>query len=205
MSNKKTSNPKVSFANFFGSAGYFFVFLQVFVLAVAYFEWLRHAMDIVAPPQPVEPAPPVEPIPVGFIPPEPSILTAIFTVVVTIICIAIVLYLIIKAPISISRASSKVVRTAANKAAPAVLQLQKKRVTKKKRLQLSFSLVLILKLTAIVLLLLLTYLAQFFVEPLVPFQYIIGTGVFMAAVSLLFFGVQYTLVTTLKLDKTLIK
>ena len=205
MEKRKKPSFKENFVNFFGSLGYFTIFLQIFVALIAYFQWLRFAMDIVAPPQPTQPTPTPDPTQGEGVAMEPSIFVMVFAVVMALVCLGIVVYIIIRVPIAVSRVSSKVTRTTAERAAPVVLRAKKQRITKKKRLQLSYRLVLSIKLAVVLLLLFKVYVSQFLVEPLVPFSFILTISAVLAGLSIVFFTLQYGLGYFMNVEKQQIR
>lgn len=181
---------KRGFVNFFGGFGYFTIALQLLVVALAYFGWLKGFMDATMPipQQPPEEAP-VAPLPSTVA--EPSFLSITFTVVVLLFCIAIVVYGILKTPQVISRTGSKVVKKTAASTAPLALHAQKKQDTPRNRKKISAKLIVGIKLIFTVLPLIAVAISQFFSASDFSYDALIWSSAVLFCVSILSFGVQY--------------
>lgn len=120
-----------------------------------------------------------------------SVPMIIMTAVITFVMVALTLYILIKIPSTLIKSSKKVVRTAAEGAAPLVLQVQNKKVTTRSRLKLTPFLIIIMKLILIFLPLILAFASQFIEKQIFDFFISIYIGVLLACFSLLFFVFQY--------------
>ena len=198
MSNIKTkSNFKLKLANSFGSIGYFFCSMQWFWVVLLYFSLIKSfALSTIPnasidsqPPQPVI----LDPDTVTAASSGPDIFFIIIATAITILIFAITIYVIVKMPSTISKASKNVVRGAAENATPILLQIQHKKDTKQNHIKLTPMLVLIMKLLLIIIPIGLTFASLFIPEQLVDFNISLIVSFWLLSISLFAFLIQYLL------------
>lgn len=199
MNEKINKNIKLKITNAFGSIGYFFCTMQWFWVVLLYFSLLKSfALSMIAEDSanraPVVVPPPQTPDIISGISSGPNVLIIVFSIVITLIVIAITIFVIIRMPSSIAKTSKSIVDTAAKNVTPIVLQIQHKKDTKKNRIKLTPLLVLITKITIITLPIILTFSSQLLSERLVEFSIAICVSSWLFGFSFTFFAIQYVLV-----------
>lgn len=194
---------RVGFANFFGVTGYVLIAFQWGLLVLVYFKWLYEVLL-----KPMQVQHPVE-VPVPIPPPaangEPNTIVFIFGIIITIVMIALTVYAIIKAPSMIAGTGKKVVRAAAKQTTTIVLRAQHKKDTPRNRLKLTPRFIFIFKLTLVLLPLGFAWGSQSLPEKDLSYELTILLSVWMAAISILLFSVQYVLAIVLKVDRNVLR
>lgn len=128
-----------------------------------------------------------------------SILVTVISIVILIAMLALTAYLLFKIPSTIVKTSKKIVFEAAEKAVPLVLQAQHKKETKKNRIKLTPRLVLIFKAILTMAPLILTFLSQFVENKSISFDIAMIVGIWLAAICVVNFILQYVCGRLLKL------
>ncbi|MCX6728495.1 MAG: hypothetical protein NTV39_01880 [Candidatus Saccharibacteria bacterium] len=186
MNKKQKNNLKKKIANLLGAFGYFFVSLQWLWVVLLYSSLIIGLAKMMKTDTVTQTAQPTVNIDLTS-----SVPMIIMTAVITFVMVALTLYILIKIPSTLIKSSKKVVRTAAEGAAPLVLQVQNKKVTTRSRLKLTPFLIIIMKLILIFLPLILAFASQFIEKQIFDFFISIYIGVLLACFSLLFFVFQY--------------
>lgn len=182
------------FASFFGSLGYLSFTVQWFWAIIMYSSLLSFfeiPIDIIK--NPVRP-PVVAPQGTSI---EP--LAIFFAIAITVLMVAIMLYVVIKLPSNVAKASEKIVISTAEKAVPLVIKLQGKKNTKKMRLKLTEKTILVLKLILIITPIILVFVSQFTTRPEIETKVAMIVAVGLAGFSFLYFTIQYILVKAYKI------
>ena len=115
----------------------------------------------------------------------------IITAVITFFMVALTLYIIIKIPTTLIKASKKVVQSTAEHAAPMILQAQNKKDNKRNHLKLTPKLVLAMKIILVLAPIIFVFASQFIEKPIVDLYISIYIGGLLACFSILFFIFQY--------------
>ena len=182
--------------NFFGTFGYFVCLLQWFWGIILYFNYIESLALFITPS--IE-SPVVKPV--AVIETAPNIPLVILSVVITIIMVAVTIYVIIKIPSTIYKTSKKIVRSTAENITPIVLKIQHKKDTKKVHLRLTFRLIIFIKISLIIIPVILSFASQFMEKQ--PFDYyiVMYVGLWLAVFSTLLFAIQYILASLLSINR----
>jgi hypothetical protein len=128
----------------------------------------------------------------------PMIIT---TAVITVFMIGLSLYIIIKIPSTLIKASKKVVQTATENATPLLLHAQNKKDTKKNRIKLTPLLTMIMKIILVFIPVIFSFMSQYLEKQTIDFYIAIFVGILLACFSLLFFVFQYLIAELLMVKK----
>lgn len=185
--NKKTkSNLKRKVANFFGAVGYFWCSVLWFWTLLVYSSLINDFAHYVSPT--VNQQAVKNQAVVGS---SDITLPIIIVGVITVIMIALTIYILIKLPSTLARASKKVVNEATEGVMPLVLRAQNKKDTKRNRLKLSPRLNLILKTVLIAIPIILLVASQFLEKQILDFYLVIIISIWLVSFCLVFFVIQY--------------
>jgi hypothetical protein len=195
--NKKTkSNLKRKTSNFFGAIGYFFTSVQWFWLILLYsslITGLATSMSHETKKHVVEPTAVVD---LGS-----SIPMIIITAVITFLMVALTIYILIKIPSTLVKASKKVVHGASENAAPMIMQVQNKKDTKKFHIKLTSNLIIATKIVFIIIPVILSFTSRFLEKQPFDFYLAMFVGIWLASLSLAFFVLQYVLAKILSVKR----
>lgn len=179
-----------------GGAGYFFISLQWFWVILLYSSLITGLAKTMSP-EPTSHV--VESTPVVNL--SSSIPMIIITVVITFIMAALTMYILIKIPSTLMKASKKVVHSAAENATPLVLQAQNKKDTKRNYLKLTPLLVVIMKIILVITPVILTFSSQFLEKQTLNFYLAMYVSLWLFGFSTIFFVLQYILASFLSVKK----
>jgi len=174
-------------ANSFGAVGYLFSSIQwlwVILLYSSLIIWLAKYLSPANTNQISKPVGTANSL-------SSSVPMIIITAVVTFIMIVLTLYIIIKIPSTLVKASKRVVQGAAEGATPIVLQAQNKKETKRNLIKLTPVIIFIMKLILIIIPVILAFTSQFIEKQVFNFFISMYVAVLLACFSLLFFVFQY--------------
>ncbi len=101
------------------------------------------------------------------------------------------IYILIKIPTTLVKASKKVVQNTAKNATPLLLQAQNKKDTKRNRIKLTPVLIIVMKIVLVLIPILLVFASQYLENQTIDFYISIYIGVLLACFSLLLFVFQY--------------
>lgn len=132
---------------------------------------------------------------------QPGVFVMVFGALVTITMMVLAIYVIIKIPSTLAKTSKKVVHEAADNIAPIVLKFQKKPETKRRRIKLTFKLIVIMKSVLALLPLILTLFYHASDDQCLDYSIAIYISIWLAAISVVLFVIQYLLIYTLKVKK----
>ena len=136
---------------------------------------------------------------IGFDPPEDvQILIAVLAVIFS---LAMIIYALVSAPSMIGKTGKKITTTSAQKITPVIVK--NKKITKKRQKKLSERLTWAVKFTLCIIPLLLLFIPVSHGYNLTT-EVIVVSGVFMLAVSLFWFGLQYILARIWKIPTDLV-
>ena len=181
------TNFKKNVANFFGAFGYFFCSLQWFWVILLYSSFITGLAlymsqgagnNVVESPAVVE---------------QSSVLSMIILVVITIIMVALTMYILIKIPSTIVRTSKNIVHKTAEDATPLILRIQHKKDNKSNHLKLTPRLVLFMKIILLIAPVVLAFTSQFIDKQVIDFYIAMYASLWLACVSVIFFVFQYIL------------
>jgi hypothetical protein len=200
VNKKNKNNIKTKFSNAFGVLGYLFCFLQWLWIVLLYFELIMNLALFVSPNQPqdtpvVSIAPPIA----TEVSPFADVFMIVLSIIVVVIMLVLTVYFLFKIPTTIVKTSKKIIFEAAEKAVPLVLQAQHKKETKKNRIKLTPRLVLIFKAILTMAPLVLTFLSQFVENKSISFDIAMIVGIWLAAICVVNFILQYVCGRLLKL------
>jgi len=173
--------------NFFGAIGYFSCSLQWFWVILLYSSFITGLalyMNQGAENNVVE-----SPVVVD----QGSALAMIILVVVTIIMVALTIYILIKIPSTIVRTSKNIVHKTAEDATPLILRIQHKKDNKSNHLKLTPRLVLFMKIIILIAPVVLSFTSQFIDKQVIDFYIAMYASLWLACVSVIFFVFQYIL------------
>ncbi|HSW77703.1 MAG TPA: hypothetical protein VLG36_02810 [Candidatus Chromulinivoraceae bacterium] len=193
MEQKSKRNPKRGIANFFGALGYFFGFLQWFWAVLLYFSVIQSVTLFVSPnaDKPVVSSP----VPAFTLPNSVEMIILGVTVVVM---VAVTIYALIKIPVSIVKTGNKVVHKTAQTMTPIVMKTQHKKDTKKFRDKLTTRLIFAIKLLLIIIPVILTSASGWLEKQSVDYSIALVVGCGLAALSIVFFTLQYAVAGVLR-------
>jgi len=117
----------------------------------------------------------------------------IILVVVTIIMVALTIYILIKIPSTIVRTSKNIVHKTAEDATPLILRIQHKKDNKSNHLKLTPRLVLFMKIIILIAPVVLSFTSQFIDKQVIDFYIAMYASLWLACVSVIFFVFQYIL------------
>ena len=196
---KKQSSFTLSFVNFFGTLGYMSVILQWLWVVVLYGPALMDTplKQLFFPPE-GEPiiTPPVHEAATQ------SPLTIALAVGITIIVLAITIYVIIKAPSAVGKTGKKVTHSAAKAVIPVITK--HKPIKKEFRRKLTIRITALSKMFLVIIPLVGILPVQFLSELPVSFDIILIITVVNALLSLLFFGLQYAMARVFRTQLTVL-
>lgn len=192
MKAKTKNNIKRKAANFFGAFGYFFCSLLWFWVVIIYFSVIKAFALFFSPTVNNHVVKPV-----AATSSAPGPLSIVVVVIVTVIMVLLTLYIIIKIPSTLAKASKKVVHQAAENATPLVLQVQHKKNTKKNHIKLTSGLIILMKVVLILIPVILTITSQFLQQQTLDFYIAMYVSVWLASFGVVFFGLQYLLASVL--------
>lgn len=180
------NNFKLAIANFFGAMGYLFCGLQWIWTALLYFSVIKSTAIFFS----TNPDAPTQQ-PIAQIAPNSA--TIIIGGIVTIIMIIITIYIFVKIPSTISRASKKVVESSASATAPLIIKSQHKKLTPKSRMVMTAKMITILKIVMIILPITLAAASQLIIDPAFTMQISMAVSIILGALAALHFVAQYLL------------
>lgn len=183
--------------NFFGAVGYASCFIQWLWVVILYSNLLMSFVSIIAPNQDNEVVKTTSAVANA----SPSVAVMFMGVVVTIAMIIFTIYILVKIPSTIVKASKKVVHGAAENAVPLVLKIQNKPDTEKRRKKLAPKLILIIKVILIILPVILSFLSKFIDNQTLEFNIAMYVSAGLVIISALFFVFQYSLAGLLSVKK----
>lgn len=188
MKQKTERNIKKNLANFFGSFGYLVCSLQWSWAILLYFSVIQSTVSFIAPHTITQSE---QPHSLTFTPPGQfeMIILAIFAALMVILTI----YIIIKTPIGIVKASSKVVHQTAETMIPIVMKVQHKKETKKFYAEMTAKLILIMKLLVIIAPVALAAGSGLLEKQSIDYSIAMIASWGLASGSIAFFAIQYTL------------
>ena len=187
---------KQKFTNFFGGLGYISCTLQWLWAILLYASYIFGIITFLTP----APSPQVvEVLPVTSQTTSPLIL--VIGAIVTVTAVVLTVFIIIKMPSTIAKTSQKFVRKSAESMAPSLLHIQKKKDTKRNKIKLTYGLVLTIKIILMIIPVVLSYTSRFIEYQSLDSFIAIYVGLFLAGISLVFFGIQYILIKLLLINK----
>lgn len=140
-----------------------------------------------------------EPLPVVTQAPSPLLL--VIGLIIAAIMVALTIFVIIKLPSTITKTSRKLVHKSADAITPTILHIQHKKDTKRNKIKLNFGLVLIIKMSLVIIPIILSFMSQFIERQSFDFYIAMCVSLFLASLSFIFFGIQYSLMKLLSIDK----
>lgn len=181
----------------FGSIGYFFCSMQWVWAFLLYFSLIKlFALSMVPENKseslPIQPAIPRPDVMVAGNA-GPDIFFIIFAGLITVVVISITIYVIIKMPSTIAKASNNIVSSAAENVTPIILQIQHKKDTKKNHLKLTPLLILMMKIILIIAPIGLIIASQLVPDKFISFDIAMCVGLWLFCVSFIAFLIQYSL------------
>lgn len=196
MNNSKKTNFKQKFSNFFGSLGYLSCATQWLWAILLYYNYIIGVVSFITP-SPVVEVVKTQPLvgqslnPIYFI----------FGSIILITMVALAIFVIIKMPSVVAKTSQKFVHKSADSVVPTLLHIQNKKDTKKNKIKLSFGLVLAIKIFLTIAPVVASFLSQFIDNQTFNFDIAMYVGLFLAGLSLIFFGIQYALTKVFLISK----
>jgi len=191
------TNFKKGLVNFFGSLGYLACLLQWLWAVILYSDILKSIASSFQ--SNAETAPVVDHSTVGFV--APSLPVIIFGAVVVLVMIALTIWVIVKVPSEIAKASKKVVGETAERVAPFVLKFQHKKITEKNRKKLTPRIIILIKLILLVLPIALAFSSILLDKPVFVLSVVTYATLFLACISLIFFVLQYILAKLFSINR----
>lgn len=179
---------KKNIANFFGSFGYLFCFLQWFWAVILYFSVIQSVILFVSPKanEQIE-----QPHNLTFALPDSTAM--IITAIVVVVMVAITIYIFAKIPVSIVKTSNKIVHKTAETMTPVVIKAQHKKDTKKFHAKITAKLILMIKLLLIIIPIALTAASGLLEKQSMDYSIVMIIGGTLACLSAVFFALQYAL------------
>lgn len=179
-------NRKKNVSNIFGALGYFACLMQWFWVVIIYSSLLKSAVLLVSPD-----ADKVATRTDAVVGSGVSMPSVIFAVIVTIVVLALTIYVLIKMPSAVLKTSKKIVNETAETVAPIVLKVQHKKDTKKNHIKLTARIVIIIKTVLLVIPIVLAFLSQLLKTQMFGFNIVMFIGIWLAAFTVTFFIFQY--------------
>lgn len=182
--------------NCLGAVGYFFSSLQWLWVVVLYSSLVIGLAKIMSQGKTNQTVAPSNNIDINS-----NIPMIIIAAVIVFVIVVLTLYIIIKIPSTLVKTSEKAVHSAADNVAPLVLQLQRKKDTKRNHLKLTPFLIVIMKLILVFLPVALAFISQFIGKQVLDFFIAAYVSVLLACFSLLFFVFQYLVAELMSIKK----
>lgn len=187
MNNKTKTNFKKGVVNFFGALGYFFCSILIFWTIILYSNLIGGVAEFLSTDTKSHVVQTTSVVGNS----GESIIQTIAGIVILIATVAFTIYILIKIPSAMAKASKKVVHEAADGAMPIVLRMNHKQDTKKNRLTLTSRLVVIMKIVLITASVILAFGSQFLEKQFIDFDIAILVSLWLACLCTILFGLQY--------------
>lgn len=196
MPKNKTSNWRLQIANFFGGMAYFVCLLGWFWSTILYLPTLKILLEQFMSYYPKAASETNVPIQTG----EPNEIVALIGIIVTLVMIALTIYILIKLPFTIAKTGKKITHEPAEMIAPLVNRYQHKKDTPKQRRILVYRLTMIFKILLVTLPVALTLLSQLIDQP-IEIDISLAMSSALGAVASTFFAMQMLAANAWKLDR----
>ena len=197
MHKKTKTSIQTNIVNIFGALGYIACTVQWLWGVILYSSVLKSYLTSITP---VIDTPVAQPI-VSTGDGNSSIIFLIFGAVVTILVIALIVYLVIKTPSTIVKTAVKVVHETAETITPVVLHIERKQDTVINHKKTATNIRLILKIFLILIPFVASILSQFVAVPLFSSTVIFYSSTALLSATVLLFIVQSMLGTLLKVEQ----
>ncbi|MGB2787446.1 MAG: hypothetical protein WBB94_03635 [Candidatus Saccharimonadaceae bacterium] len=196
MPKSKNSNWRLQIANFLGGVAYFFCLLGWFWSTILYLPTLKVLLEQFMSYYPRATSETKVPIQTG----EPNELVALVGIIVTLVMIALTIYVLIKLPLTIAKAGKKITHEPAEMIAPLVAKHQHKKDTPKQRRIIAYRLTLIFKVVLVTFPVILTVFSQL-IDQLLEISVSLAMSSALGTVAGTFFAVQMLVANAWKLDR----
>jgi hypothetical protein len=196
VSIRTKTNFQKNIVNFFGAFGYFFCSLQWLWVIMLNFSLIKALILLISPNVDNQAAKPLVIFDLG-----PSPLSMIVAATITIIMVALTIYILIKMPSTIVKTSKKVVHETADNVTPLVLKIQHKKDTRRNYIKLTPRIILVIKTILIIAPVILTFTSQSMENQMIDSSVAVYVSFGLACFSAMSFMLQYILAKLLLIKR----
>ena len=195
MSIKTKTVLKKRIVNFFGSLAYLTCLMSWFMVIMAYFSSIQTFTKSIIPDK--------EPVsqPIIVVSQGVNLPMLLFAIFITILMIALTVYVMVKLPSVVAKTSKKIIHDAAEQVAPIVIKAQHKEVTKSRKIKSMFHIIVVLKVILIAAPLILVYSSASVSDKIISIEIVTYVSLWLAGLSAILFATQYFLASLLSVKR----